>query len=159
MKQLGEVGAEGFKSTIWEHEGRVWFIADFDVDVDGSGGNPQNDPYFQPDTTLHHDGKAINPYEVCGIVVPSWLPKSVGPIVLGCKARCTNLKTMESRYAVVHDLGPTKKDGEGTPKLAEAISINSNPNVGGEDSPIILYELWPGIPATVDGVTFELQPA
>jgi hypothetical protein len=164
LKTLGEVGAEGFKSTVWQTtlpSGliRVFFIADFDVDVDGIGGNPEHDKSFQPDTTLHHNGKAINPYEVSGVVVPGWLPKAVGPIVLGCKARATNLSTMQSYDAVVHDTGPLRKDGEGTPYLAEKLGINTNPNTGGEDLPIILYEIFPGVPAVVDGVYYKLQPS
>lgn len=159
MKKLGTVGAEGFQSIVWEHQGRVWFVADFDVDVDGSGGNPDHDPDFQPDTTLHFNGEAINPYVVSGIVVPGWLPASVGPIVLGCKARATNLSTMLSYDAVIHDTGPTTKDGEGTPYLSVKLGVNPNPNNGGEDNPIILYELWPGVPAVVAGVTYSLQPS
>lgn len=159
MKQLGKVGAEGFESFVWEHAGRVWFVADFDVDCDGSGGNPDHDPCWQPDTTLHHNGVAINPYKVPGVVVPGWLPKIVAGIVHGCKCRVTNLATMQSYDAVCHDDGPLKKDGEGTPYLAEKIGVNPNPNHGGEDNPILLYEVWPGVPAVVDGVTYALQAA
>lgn len=158
MRKLGTVGAEGFESIVWEHEGRVWFVADFDVDCDGSGGNPDHDPDFQPDTTLHANGKAINPYEVSGLVVPSWLPRAVAGIVHGCKGKATNLATMQTYYAVVHDDGPKSKTGEGTPYLAKRIGIDPNPNHGGEDNPIILFELWPGVPATVDGVQYTLQP-
>jgi len=159
MKKLGTVTGEGFESIVWEHEGRVWFVGDLDVDVDGSGGNPDHDPYFQPDTTLHHNGKAINPYEVSGMVVPEWLPKAVGPIVMGCRGRVTNLSNLRSAEAVVHDSGPLRKTGEGTPHLAIRLGINPNPNTGGEDNPVILYELWPGAPAIVDGIEYTLQKA
>lgn len=159
MIALGTCGDEGFKSTVWENDGRVWFVADMDIDCDGSGGNPDHDPDFQPDTTLHQDGKAINPYVVAGVVVPGFLPKAVVGIVHGCKAKVTNLATMATYYAVVHDDGPTRKDGEATPYLATKLGINPNPNNGGEDNPILLYEIWPGIPATVDGVQYTLQPA
>lgn len=159
MKKLGTVGAEGFSSTLWQrNDGSIFFIADFDVDCDG-GSNPEHDPYWQPNTSLHYNGKPIDAETVSGIVVPGWLLRSVGPIVLGCKARCTYLANMKSYDAVVHDTGPLTKNGEGTPYLAKKLGINPNPNYGGEDNNIVLYELWPGIPAIVDGVIYNLQPA
>lgn len=159
-KVLGTCGAEGFQSTVWEEsDERVWYVADFDNDADGLGGNPDHDRDFQPDTTLHVNGKPINPYEISGVVVPGWLPKGVKGVVHGCRARVTNLRNMRSYEAVVHDDGPTRKDGEGTPYLAKKLGINPNPVNGGEDSPVILYEIFPGVQALVDDVLYDLQPA
>lgn len=160
---LQTISGEGFVSQIWEEpDGRVWFVADFDNDADG-GSNPDHDPDWQPDTSLHFPkqpgGKAIDAERVPGIVVPGWLPKSVKGVVLGCKGRATNLRNMKSADAVVHDTGPLKKDGEGTPELARRIGINPNARNGGEDSAAVLYEIWPGVPAVVDGVQFQLQPS
>lgn len=173
-KLLGTVNSEGYEAKVWEcgpeleHTingiiipagiKRVFFVGDFDNDCDGSGQNPDHDPFFQPDTTLHHEGKAINPYVVPGMVVPLWLPRAVKGIVYGCLARVTHLVTMKSELAVVHDGGPRKKVGEGTPMLARRLGINPNPNIGGEDDPVILFECWPGVPAIVDGVAYQLQP-
>lgn len=158
MKSLGTLGAEGFQSTIWlNDDGRIFFVADADIDSDG-GSNPDHDPYWQADTTLHHNGKPIDAETVPGVVVPGWIPRSVGPIVMGCRARITNLRTMQSCDAVVHDLGPKTKDGELTPEAARRVGINPNSVTGGEERPVVLYECWPGVPAFVDGVTYSLQP-
>lgn len=92
------------------------------------------------------------------MVVPGWLPKSVGPIVLGCLGKVTNLKNGKSAMCVVHDTGPLKKTGEGTPFLARLLGISDKEN-GGEDFPVILYEIWPGTPAEVNGVKYDLQRA
>lgn len=72
---------------------KIFFVADCDVDADGSGGNPYHDPYFQPDTSYHLNGKALNPHKVPFIVVPSSIIKAVKPVVLGCRAKMTYLKT------------------------------------------------------------------
>lgn len=157
MKKLGTTGAEGFASTWWlRDDGSVFAVADFDVDCDG-GSNPFHDPYWQSNTSLHHNGKPIDSETVSGIVVPGWLVRKVGPVVLGCSARATYLANMQSYPAVVFDTGPLTKSGEGSPYLAKKLGINPNPNNGGEDEPVVLYELWPGIPAVVDGVTYSLQ--
>lgn len=160
-KMLGRVDGEGFLSQIWlEPDGRIWFVADYDNDADG-GDNPDGDQYWQPDTSLHYPkkpgGKAIDAETVPGIVVPGWLVSKVPGIVLGCKGRATNLRNMKSHDAVVHDTGPLNKDGEGTPELSRRIGINPNANYGGEDYAAVLYELWPDIPAIVDGITYQLQ--
>ncbi len=46
-------------------DGRCWMTADADIDADGVDANGQpnnvyNDPYYQPDTSLHNNGQALN---------------------------------------------------------------------------------------------------
>jgi hypothetical protein len=150
---------ERFTSEIVEDDhGRVYFMADADIDCDG-GSNPHHDPCWQPDTTLHHRGRPIDSETVPGIVVPPAILRGVKGVVLGCRARATNTRTGQSADAVVFDQGPTRKTGELSPALAKLIGINPNPNTGGEDAPVVLYELWPGEAAVVNGVTYALQPA
>lgn len=157
LKNLGTVHGEDYSSTVYERpDGSCFFIADFDIDGDG-GANVDNDPYWQKDTTLHFQGKPIDALTVRAFVVPSWFPNSIGPKVLGCQGRVTNLATGVSVTAVVHDLGPKNKDGEGTPYLAEALDLSPNANSGGSDESIFLFECWPGIPANVDGIIYDLQ--
>lgn len=146
---------------IIQHEdGHVSFLADASVDCDGSGGNPDNDPYFQPDTTLHNEGKALNAYQESFIVVPPVVVRRVVPVVMGCKARVLYRKTGIYQDAVVGDLGPTQKIGEVSVFLARLLGMSGNPNTGGEsDMRMVLYEVWPGTPAIVNGVTYQLQPS
>lgn len=156
MKQIGIATSEGFESRVFEHDGKVWFVGDFDIDADG-GPKPPNDPSWQSETTLKFHGKSINAQEVAGMVVPGWLPHAVGPVVLGCQGRVTNLSNGLSALCVVHDTGPLKKTGEGTPFLARLLGINDDAGNGGEDHPIILFECWPGKPAVEYGITYDLQ--
>ncbi len=158
MKKLGILTGEDYESIIWQRDGgSIFFIADFDIDSDG-GTNPDHDPDWNPDTSLHYHGKPIDAERVAGIVIPVWIVKAVKPIVLGCQAKATNLNTMSRYLAVIHDTGPLRKNGEGTPYLARKINIDPNSVHGGEDNPIILFEFWPGVPAVVDGIKYDLQP-
>lgn len=150
---------ENFTSQVFLHnDGRVSFVGDADIDCDG-GPNPLKDPFWQSDTALHHLGKPINSELVPGIVVPPEILNGVKPIVLGCKAQVTNRKTGKTELAVVFDVGPHSKVGEISPALAKLIGVNPNPINGGEDDPVLLYELWPGIPAVVKNITYTLQPS
>lgn len=145
--------------VIEENRSRVFFIADADIDCDGPNGNPDGDPDWQDSTSLKHNGQSINSYKVPGIVVPPGIIKGVKGIVLGCKARVTNNETGVSADAVVYDAGPSRKLGEISVELAKRLGINPSPINGGEDSyDAVTYELWPGVPAVVDGVEYSLQP-
>lgn len=143
---------------IIEHSNSwVSFIGDLDVDCDGSGGNPDHDPYFQPDTTLHFKDKALNAQEVPFIVVPPIVVRATKGIILGSQAYVTNLKTGVVIEAVVGDLGPTRKIGEGSPALAVLLGLSGNANYGGTSERIIGYEIDVGVPAIVTGITYSLQ--
>lgn len=155
IKSLGTVHGEEFSSEVFERDDKsVFFVADGDIDADG-GENVNNDKYWQPTTSLKLKGQNIDALKVAGIVVPGWLPHSVRGIVLGCKARVTNLSTNVSYEGVVHDTGPLNKDGEMTPFMAEKLGLSGNSNTGGTDYPVLLYECWPGIAAP----GFDLQPS
>lgn len=158
MKKLLTITSkrEGYTSdVILDNDGSVFFVGDMDIDVDGSP-NWQQDKYGQAETTLHHSGKPINSDVVPGIVLPPEIIKAVGPIVLGCKAAVRYRDRLCD--AVVFDVGPHFKLGEGSPALARCLHINPDPNVGGVDEPKVLYRFWPGVPAIIDGVEYELMP-
>lgn len=156
IKLLGsQSGEAGFTALIWldVDRQRVFCVSDMDEDNDGPGGSLAEDPDWQPETSLRHEGKSIDSRKVAGVVVPAWLPRAVGPVVLGSQAFVTNLATGEHEAAVVYDLGPTRKSGEGSNLLCRRVGAK-----GGENRPVFLYEIMLGVPATVDGVTYELQP-
>jgi hypothetical protein len=157
MKKLITIRSKGEGYTadvIEDNDGSLFYVADADIDVDGSP-NWRRDPYGQADTSLHYHGKPINSDEVPGIVVPPEIINAVGPIVLGCQA------SIEYRgkkiAAVVFDTGPHNKLGEISAAAAEGLGINPDPNHGGVDGQEVTYRLWPGKPATVEGVTYDLQ--
>lgn len=149
-----EIACDGYET--------VTFVGDMDIDCDGSGGNPHHDPCFQDDTTLHFparpnpNGKALHAEAVPFVVVPPIVCKATRGKVLGSLCEVTYKgKTVE---AVVGDIGPSKKVGEGSPRLAELLGIDGNPNHGGTDEFAVTYKVHVGIPAKIDGITYELQP-
>lgn len=100
----------------------------------------------------------LNAETVPFIVVSPLIRQRAKGIVLGCRARA-RMKGGEWQEAMVGDIGPRFKVGEVSIALARLLGIPSSPRTGGEDSPIVEYELYPGTPAVLDGVTYELQPA
>lgn len=159
MKLLRTITGEGYQSPVWEADDEhVFFIGNMDIDSD-AGSNPDGDKYWQAQTSLKLRGESINADKVKGCVVPGWLPAAVKGIVLGCICRITNLATGDKCIAVCHDTGPLNKDGEVTPPVARNLGVNPNAVNGGEDRPIFLYEIWPGVAALVDGIQYVLQPS
>lgn len=137
----------------------VEFVAKAAVDTDGSGPL-HGDPAAQSDTSLHHEGKALNADLVPYIVTPPAIIHGVKGIVLGCQAFVKNTtKDKETDWipCVVGDIGPHKKIGEVSVAAAKALGINPSPTRGGEDRHVIRYRLLPGIAATVLGVKYSLQ--
>lgn len=145
--------------TIQQGREVVEFTADMDVDCDGGGGNPQHDPYFQPDTSYHYKDAPLIAEDVPYVVVPPVVIQRTKGVVMGCQAYCTNKDTGVRVAAVVGDRGPTRKIGEGSVKLCEMLGLSGNPNTGGTSLHVIHYEVYPGTPAVVDGVTYPLQPS
>lgn len=137
---------------------RGFFFSKMAVDADGDGGNVWNDPDFQADTTLHHDGRPINSNKVPGIVLPPKVILAVPGIVLGCKCRALNTINNKEAFGVVYDVGPHEKIGEASVEMARRLGVPESPVTGGEERHIIFYEFFPGVPAEVDGITYILHP-
>lgn len=137
----------------------VHFVADADIDADGSGGNPDRDPYFQADTSLHGpDGRALNAYQVPFVVVPPLVCQKTRGMVLGSECLVTHTMTKRQVLCVVGDLGPQSKVGELSVAAARAIGVPWNPVRGGESRKIIDYEIRVGKPAVINGVRYALKP-
>ena len=127
-------------------------------------------PIVMPDgslisrTAYKHRGKAdsdpaawVDSETVPYVVVPPKNRKGVPGIVLGCKALVAlNGKVVQ---AVVADIGPRHKLGEASIAAARALGIPSSPRHGGRSYRDVFYQIWPGVPAVVNGVTYELQLA
>ena len=136
---------------------RVQWVARMTIDCDGSGGNPDDDPYYQSETSLCYRGKSLNAYKVPFIVVPPLVVGCCVPIVLGCQGMIVNLTLGLSTPAVVGDVGPSSKIGEASCEAAYRVGLSSNPNFGGTQEQEILYMIWPGIAAVVDKIEYDLQ--
>jgi hypothetical protein len=135
----------------------VQFTSDLDVCNDGTGPS-HGDPHYQSQTAYYNGGKYLNADVDKYIVVPPQVRSMVPPVVMGCQARLTNLKTGVWSAAVVGDIGPSDKTGEASYCLAKFINPAISHNTG-DSTPCYVYELWPGIPATVDGKKYKLEPA
>ena len=92
------------------------------------------------------------------IVLPShWRKEAVG-VVLGCRATIYDTKTKKTLEAAVLDFGPKAKLGEASIAAAEFFGVPSSPKNGGTDAKRFIYTFFPGVPARVNGVTYQLQP-
>ena len=139
---------------------KVFWTGKQDVDNDGSGGNvepdePRKDPCHQNDTSLHDpQGKALNAQTVPFVVVPPQVCEQTTGHVLGSLAFASYKgKTVN---AVVGDIGPRNKVGEGSVRLAQLLGIPDSPIDGGVDSGVAVM-IMVGVPAVIDGVKYNLK--
>lgn len=139
----------------------VQFISDLDICNDGSGP-AHGDPHHQSMTAYYSGGIEGNKYLNADvdkyIVVPPQVRAKVPGVVMGCRGRVTNLKTQVVEEGVVGEIGPDDKTGETAYVLAKIINPDIDYN-SGDKGKNYLYELWPDIPAIVDGFAYRLQPA
>ena len=93
------------------------------------------------------------------IVLPShWRQEAIG-VVLGCKAIVQDTKTGKILEAAgVLDFGPRTKLGEASVACAEFFGVPSSAKDGGTSEKRFVYTFFPGIPAVINGVTYQLQP-
>ena len=144
---------------ITEHDdGSLTYTAPAMIDGDGCGPS-HGDPDYQPDTTLHDDGRPLNSDVDRYIVVPPQVRDGVSGVVLGCQARVVNTRTGHATDAVVGDIGPHAKIGEISIATAKAIGVEASPTTGGEEARVIAYTIWPGRPAIVCGKKYVLTAA
>lgn len=128
----------------------------FRVDCDGDPKNVFNDPCWQAQTSLRHKGKAINAITVPYGVINPLVARRVPGIVLGCEGLCTYRgKTVPF---VVADIGPKSKIGEGSVRLAKLLGMPPSPINGGQEGELVLWKIYPGRAAEIDGTQYALQP-
>lgn len=146
---------------LYPHPGEVEFkfmgwCGPATIDGDGSGGNEEHDPCFQPDTSLHHEGRAINSRCVPGIVMTIEEIKEMPGICLGAKSSATHIESGIKVDTVVYDTGGPEDDGEVSIRTGALLGLNPSPIKGGTQHPVIWYEVEPGVPANIDGVLYHL---
>jgi hypothetical protein len=128
--------------------------------VFGAGGYYSKTAWFDSSKTWDDPNRYLDSASVPYIVVEGFIRRRAKGVVLGCQARVSVLdnegKITDSTWAVVGDIGPLYKLGEISMSAADGIAIDSNPRTGGTDKRIVLYEMWPGVPAFVNGKTYDL---
>jgi hypothetical protein len=134
-----------------------------DVLIDNGNGEPLDDGlgnwYSQttycwnarPISTRYVDSTRV-PYVV---VNPKVRSKAAG-VVMGCKAQITYKE--KTVVAVVADVSGPRDIGEISIAAAIALGIPESPRIGGA-SEGVRFEIWPGTKVSIDGITYELQPA
>lgn len=102
---------------------------------------------------------AVEPKEYHYNVLPGhWRAQAIG-VVLGCKATVKDIQTGKILEASgVLDFGPKAKLGEASIACAKFFGIPSSPKHGGTPEKRFIYTFFPGIPAVINGVTYQLQP-
>jgi hypothetical protein len=145
--------------TIYEFAcGRyLWFRSDLDVCNDGSGPD-YDDQFHQSQTAYYNGGKFLNADVDKYIVIPPQIRAMVPGVVMGCQGRATNLLTGVMSMGVIGEIGPDDKTGETAYCLSQILNPKTTHN-SGDTNRIYLYELWPDVPAVVDGKTYKLEPA
>jgi hypothetical protein len=89
------------------------------------------------------------------VVNPKVRARAVG-VVVGCKARVTYKEN--SVIAVVADVSGPGDIGELSIAAAHVLGIPESPHTGSVSNGV-QFELWTGTKVTIDGTTYELQPA
>jgi hypothetical protein len=135
----------------------VKFIGKARIDNDGVGGNPDNDPHHQENTSLQLHGKSLNAYEDSFIAIPPVIISSTNGIVLGSLCLVTNLENHRFCFAVVGDVGPDGKIGEVSPACAEQIGVDPNAVTGGSNESDFNYDIFVGVPAVIGEKKYVLQ--
>jgi N-acetylmuramoyl-L-alanine amidase len=146
--------------SIWQAfgGGYVTFCSDLDICNDGSGPD-HDDVSYQPMTAYYNKGKYLNADEDRYIVIPPQVRELLEPRklkVMGCQARLTNMKTGAWTAAVTGEIGPEDKTGEAAYCAAKILNPMIDYN-SGDKRRLYLYELWPGLPATVAGKVYPLE--
>jgi len=133
------------------------FKAKMAIDSDGSSGGKASDPDWQGDTSLHHQGKALDAQTIPFVALSPKVIRAVPGTVLGCLVELIHLRTGKRCLAVAGDVGPMEKLGEASPAAARALGIPDDPRHGGVDEHVVEYTLFAGVPAVLGDQVFTLQ--
>lgn len=76
---------------------------------------------------------------------------------MGCRAVLTNTEKNIKIEGVVGDGGNSNEMGEISRAAAEQLSIPGNARDVETSAPLLQMEIYPGVPAVVNGVTYPLQ--
>ena len=156
LDDLGNAGHPGNWWGIVTHDGKPTGNPVIQGPTDPAPGfYVSSTSYMHPGVDRRNPRAYLDSELIPFIVVPPKIRNGVAGVVLGCKALVTNLRTGDTCWAVVGDIGPQGKLGEGSIALANALGVKSDPRRGGTDAPVIQYRIWPGIAA--DG--YRLIPA
>ncbi len=91
------------------------------------------------------------------LVICPELLRAVSPIVMGCRAVLTNTENGKQVDAVVADGGNSNEMGEISLAASQALGIRGNARGVEDTGRLLTIEIYPGVAAVVNGVTYPLQ--
>ena len=151
-------GLDDYANAGWPHGGWRNVLIDHGdghPTSDGNGNWYSSTSYTwrgRPLATRYVDATTV-PYAVVNPIVRH----NATGVVIGCKARLTYKGVTID--AVVADVSGSGDIGELSIAAAVALGFkDSSPRTGGVSSGVT-FEFWPDQPATINGETYDLQPA
>lgn len=121
----------------------------------GHTGYLSQTAYRRPEAHWTLQERWLDAAAIAYVVVNPIVRQKARGIVLGCKARLT--WHGQSIPAVVGDVSGAKRIGELSYAAAKALRFpNPSPRNGGIDAHEVTFEMWPGVPAVIDGEVFTL---
>jgi hypothetical protein len=134
----------------------IQFTAKMHICCDGVPKNVYGDPHWNPKTAYRGP---LNADKIPYVVVPPFIIGAVDPVVLGSECEVHNTVTNMTSDAICGEVGPQNKLGEGSCELARRLGLNPNPNHGGTSKKVIVYTIFIGEAAVIDGIKYKLQPS
>lgn len=90
-------------------------------------------------------------------VINGRIKKLVPPKFIGCYGELKNLRNGRTFQFVCADVGPTQGTGEGSLNLVHTAGFPNASARNGIDEKIFKWTFYPGRPAVINGVTYQLQ--
>lgn len=110
--------------------------------------------YKYPNFDVANPAGYLDSETVPYIAIPPMIVQKTGKdeIIMGCMILVKNRSNGKQAWGMVGDIGPRTKVGEVSIQMARDLGINSSPRYGGEDRPILDYEIYPNCHALIHGV-------
>lgn len=122
-----------------------------------NGVIPSKTAYRFPGQKASDPAAYLDSETVPYVVVPPIVRTGTKGVVMGCLAF---VEYRDKRVkAMVGDIGPRHKNGEGSIELCRRLGIPHSPRTGGLSRPDVTFHIYPGEQAEIDGVTYPLIPA
>ncbi len=157
-KGLEDLANAGYPDTNWYRDILLCDEDGHPVILPG-GGIPSKTTYEWKKLPKNDPNRWVDSFGVPYAVAGSTVRRLCNGILVGCRCRMTNIITGASCEGGVLDIGPARKIGEISIAAAKKLGLPWNPRNGGTSGWNIRYEFFPGIPAVINGVTYDLLRA
>jgi len=113
---------------------------------------PDGSPFNRKDPMCYVDAATVPFLVICPELV-----SAVGPIVMGCRAVLINSLNNRRIEAVVADGGNSNEMGEISLAALQRLGIAGSARGVETTARLLTMEIYPGVAAVVDGITYPLQ--